>query len=160
MSVRSICRHLPVLALTLLCAAPALAQGGPYRFYPLTPCRLVDTRSTEAPSLTGPAANTRTFQVRGKCGVPTEAKAAALNVTAFNPSRNGHLRAWPSGTTMPNTSILNYQTATVIANGAIVPLSTNAQDLAIFAYLGPSPTASDKVDVIIDVTGYFAPATP
>jgi hypothetical protein len=160
MPVRFICRHLPVVALTLMSVAPVLAQGGPYRFYPLTPCRLVDTRAAEGPVLEGPASNTRTFQVRGKCGVPTEAKAAALNVTAFNPTRNGHLRAWPSGTAMPNTSILNYQTATVIANGAIVPLSTDTQDLAIFAFLGASPTAADEVHVIIDVTGYFAPVAP
>jgi hypothetical protein len=144
-------RQLLLVALLLLVAMPALADG-PYRFYPITPCRLVDTRAAEGPALA--ASSTRDFQVQGKCGVPVGAKAAALNATVFNPGSNGHLRLFPSGTTLPTISTINFQTGVVIANGAVVSLSSNANDLSVFTFLGSGGTTH----FILDVTGYFAPA--
>ncbi len=156
MSERFVRRSLPILALLVLSAVPALAQNGPYRFYPLTPCRLVDTRQPAyAPALA--ANSTRSFQVRGVCGVPTDARAAALNITAFTPTHSGHLRVFPSDIALPNASTLNFQASSVIANGAIVPLGTATNDLSVFAFLS-SPGGSTHA--IIDVTGYFAPVTP
>jgi hypothetical protein len=145
-------RQLLLVALLVLSAMPALADG-PFRFYPITPCRLVDTRSTEAPALA--ALSTRTFQVQGKCGVPVGAKAAALNATVFTPSHNGHLRLFPSGSALPNISTINFQAGIVIANGAVVSLSTSAQDLAVYTYLANN---AGTTHFILDVTGYFAPA--
>jgi hypothetical protein len=145
-------RQLLLVALLVLTAMPALADG-PFRFYPLTPCRLVDTRTVaDAPALA--ASSTRDFQVQGKCGVPVGAKAAALNATVFTPTSNGHLRLFPSGTTLPNISTINFQTGIVIANGAVVSLSSNASDLSVFTFLGTGGTTH----FILDVTGYFAPA--
>jgi hypothetical protein len=37
-------RQLLLVALLMLVAMPALADG-PFRFYPIVPCRLVDTRT-------------------------------------------------------------------------------------------------------------------
>jgi hypothetical protein len=148
-------RQLLLVALLLLSAMPALADG-PFRFYPVTPCRLVDTRSTEAPALQSSVTHpTRTFQVQGKCGVPVGAKAAALNATVFQPSALGHLRLFPSGGAVPNISTINFQASIVIANGAVVSLSTNAQDLEVYTFLA-DPNGS--TNFILDVTGYFAPA--
>lgn len=144
-------RQLLLVALLVLSAMPAFADG-PFRFYPITPCRLVDTRSTEAPALT--ALTTRTFQVQGKCGVPVGAKAAALNATVFQPAFNGHLRLFPSGATLPTISTINFQSGIVIANGAVVSLSTNTEDLAVYTYL----TNPGTTHFILDITGYFAPA--
>jgi hypothetical protein len=144
-------RQLLVVALLVLSAMPALADG-PFRFYPITPCRLVDTRGAEGPALA--AGSTRDFQVQGKCGVPVGAKAAALNVTVFVPSSNGHLRVFPSGSALPNISTINFQSGIVIANGAVVSLSTNANDLSVFTFLG----TGGSTHFILDVTGYFAPA--
>lgn len=156
MSERFVRRSLPVLALIFLSAAPALAQNGPYRFSALTPCRLIDTRQpANAPAIA--AGSTRTFTVQGACGVPAGAKAAALNITAFNPTHSGHLRVFPSDIALPNASTLNFQASTVIANGAIVPLATATPDLSIFAFLS---NAGGSTHVIVDVTGYFAPVTP
>ncbi|MES1242752.1 MAG: hypothetical protein ABUT39_14140 [Acidobacteriota bacterium] len=146
-------RQLLLVALLLLTAMPALADG-PFRFYPITPCRLVDTRSTEAPALA--AGSTRDFQVQGKCGVPVGAKAAALNATVFVPSSNGHLRLFPSGSPLPNISTINFQSGIVIANGAVVSLSANANDLSVYTFLG----TGGSTHFILDVTGYFAPAAP
>ena len=121
-----------------------------YSYYALTPCRVVDTRNANGvdggPILT---AGTRSFTVRGVCGVPTTAKAVSLNVAITGASSNGYLTLWPSGQAQPNTATINFTTADqALSNGAIVGLSTNAQDLAVY-------NAASSVHVILDVTGYF-----
>ena len=146
-------RQLLLVALLLLSAMPALADG-PFRFYPITPCRLVDTRSGFGGALVGNT--TRDFQVQGMCGVPVGAKAAALNVTVFTPTQNGHLRVFPSGTALPNISTINFQSGIVLANGAVVSLSSNTNDLSVYTYLANVGGATTHL--ILDVTGYFAPA--
>ncbi|MES1211615.1 MAG: hypothetical protein ABUL63_04710, partial [Acidobacteriota bacterium] len=69
----------------------------------------------------------------------------------------GHLRVFPSGTTLPTISTINYAGGeTALANGAIVPLSTNASDLSVYTFtVTPSTT-----HMILDVTGYFATPAP
>ncbi len=143
------------IALLFLSAMPALADG-PFRFYALTPCRAVDTRQPAyAPALTG--GTTRDFQIQGVCGVPVGAKAVALNVTVITPGAKGHLRVFPSGTTLPTISTINYAGGeTALANGAIVPLSTNVSDLSVYTFtVSPATT-----HLILDVTGYFATPAP
>jgi hypothetical protein len=156
MSHRSIRRsYLFAVVMLLVSAASALADG-PYRFYALTPCRAVDTRSGFGGVLA--ANSTRDFQIQGVCGVPIGAKAVALNVTAVSPGAKGHLRLFPSGTPLPTISTISFQGGeTALANGAIVPLSTNANDLSVFTFL-TSGTATTHV--VLDVTGYFAPPAP
>lgn len=151
MSTRILTR-LFVMAVLVLAAAPAMAAG-PFRFYPLTPCRLVDTRSTNPPvqsSLT-----TRSFKIRGTCGLPTDATAAALNVTAFAPSIKGHIRVFPSDVALPNTSTLNFAGGeNAVANGAIVPMpadTASTTDLSVYLY----QIAAGTSHIIVDVTGYF-----
>ncbi len=141
----------------LVVATSAAHAGGPYDYYPVTPCRVVDTRNATGtdggPQLT--AGQTRNFAIRGNCGVPSTAAAVALNVTAVSPvftSGNGWLALWPSGQSLPTVSTINFTTADgALANGAIVPLSTNADDLSVI--LGAA--TGSTVQVVLDVTGYF-----
>jgi len=133
---------------TLSIAQSAHAQ---YSFFALNPCRVVDTRNPNGvnggPALTG--GQTRSFSIRGNCGVPTSAKAVSLNVTITGATSDGWLTLWPSGQTQPNTSTINFSVSdSALANGAIVGLSTNTQDLSVFGV-----ASSDHV--ILDVTGYF-----
>ena len=121
-----------------------------YSYYPLNPCRVVDTRNANSVN-GGPILSNgqRNFTVRGVCGVPTTAKAVTLNVAITGATSSGYLTLWPSGQPQPNTATINFTTAdTALSNGAIVGLSTNAQDLAVY-------NAAASVHVIIDVTGYF-----
>jgi hypothetical protein len=150
--------HFFALALLFLCAIPALADG-PFRFYALTPCRAVDTRTGFGGALTNTGSGSpRDFTIQGICGVPAGAKAVALNVTVVTPGSKGHLRLFPSGTATPNISTINFAGGeTALANGAIVPLSATTPDLSIYTFL-VSGTATTHV--ILDVTGYFAPPTP
>jgi len=68
-------------------------------FYPITPCRLADTRGAAgtfgAPSLAGSAP--RTFPVSGNCGIPATAQSYAFNMTVVPGGPLGFLSAWPAG---------------------------------------------------------------
>jgi uncharacterized repeat protein (TIGR01451 family) len=120
-------------------------------FYPVTPCRLVDTRGATAPlggpSLVGNAA--RSFPIlSSSCNVPSTAKAYSLNYTSVPKGNLGFLTTWPTGQTQPVVSTLNAPTGAVTANAAIVPTGTNG-DISVFA--------SNDSDLVIDIDGYFAP---
>jgi hypothetical protein len=128
--------------------------SGTYQFYPLTPCRLVDTRGTDG-QLGGPrlAAQTpRSFLVLQSSCIPAglNPKAYSLNFTVIpNPSRQplGYLSVWPTGESQPVVSTLNNPTATIVANAAIVPAGTGGA-IDVYAY--------DTTDLLIDIDGYFA----
>ena len=138
--------------------AQAAAQG-PYSFFPLTPCRVVDTRNANGPS-GGPvlAANTaRSFPIINvnSCGVPTTAKAAVVNVTAVAPGDNGNFIIYPAGSPRPNTSVVNWSVADfATGNGAFLPLA-NQGGVDVTVYPNMSPNSSGTVHLVIDVTGYF-----
>ena len=73
-------------------------------FYPVTPCRVADTRLATGtfggPALAGTVA--RDFPVQsGPCGIPATAQAYALNMTVVPPSGVGFLTAWPAGLPQP-----------------------------------------------------------
>jgi hypothetical protein len=139
-------------------SAPALADG-PFQFFPVSPCRVVDTRNPSGVNA-GPAltANlTRKFRMQGNCGVPVGAKAVTLNVTVVTPGSAGWLGVYPA-TGFSGTSTINFNTGEfAIANGAIVPVSPVSvaadMDLSVFwsNYSGSAP----QTHVLLDVTGYF-----
>jgi len=138
------------IALSLLATA-ASAQTGPYQFYAINPCRVVDTRNPNSTNGGPPLGSgaPRNFAIKGNCGVPTTAKAVSINVTITNPSAVSWLTLWPSGTSQPVVSTINFtQNDGALANGAIVGLSAAAADLSVSNAVG-------TVNVIIDVTGYF-----
>jgi len=140
---------------TILVVLP-VGQGLPQaqQFYPLTPCRVADTRvgagfagAQGPPYLSG--GTSRNFAVAGNCGVPANATAYSLNVTVVpRTGELGFLTTWPAGQTMPLASTLNAPVGQVVANAALVPAGTNG-DIGIYA--------SDDTDVLFDIDGYFAP---
>jgi hypothetical protein len=130
---------------------PAGTTSG-LQFYPVTPCRVADTRNADAPlggpSLTGETS--RAFPILSSaCGIPSTAEAYSLNVTTVPHSSLDFLTAWPAGESQPLVSTLNAPTGAITANAAIVPAGTGG-DISIYV--------SDPADVILDVNGYFAPA--
>jgi hypothetical protein len=120
-------------------------------FYPITPCRIADSRNATAP-LGGPSlagGSGRTFPILSStCGLPATAQAYSLNFAAVPPGPLGYLTAWPTGQTMPLAASLNAITGTVTANAAIVPAGTGGS-IDVFA--------SNPTNLVIDVNGYFAP---
>jgi len=141
------------LALLLLAAGPALAQGGS-SFFTVSPCRVVDTRNAVNP-YGGPAlaaGSIRVFNLAGRCGISTAATAVSANVTIVAPGAPGFLSFYPAGGSRPVVSTLNYSPGQVRSNNAVLPLGTDG-GITCIAGLG-----AGAVDVILDVNGYFADA--
>ena len=124
----------------------------PLQFVPLTPCRLVDTRSAPGP-FGGPAiagGTSRSFALpQGGCDVPATAAAYSLNVTVIPDAPLGYLTIWPTGTSQPVVSTLNSPDRRVKANAAIIPAGAEG---AVSLY------ASDTTDLVLDIDGYFLAA--
>jgi len=120
-------------------------------FYPVTPCRIADTRQAAGP-LGGPAlgaGSSRAFPILSSaCNLPSTAQAYSLNVTALPQDTLGYLTSWPTGENQPFVSTLNSSTGAVAANAAIVPAGSSGE-ISIFV--------TDPANVLIDVNGYFAP---
>jgi hypothetical protein len=137
---------------SLVLTAIAPSARAQYSFFALNPCRVVDTRNANSVNggpIVGAGAQ-RSFAIRGSCGVPTTAKAVSLNLAVTGMTAGGFVTLWPSGQTRPVVSSINFSgTEPALANGAIVGLSTNAQDLSVY------DGSNSAVHLIIDVTGYF-----
>ena len=129
--------------------APAFADN--MAFYPVTPCRIADTRLSAGP-FGGPsmaAAQTRSFVIASAaCGIPSGAQAYSFNMTVVPSGPLAFLTAWPTGQPQPGVSTLNAFTGTVTANAAIVPAGAGG---AISVYV------TNPTDLVIDINGYFAP---
>jgi hypothetical protein len=132
---------------------PAGSNASALAFYPLTPCRIADTRYSSYGSLGPPslsAGQSRSFAVLSSvCNVPSTAQAYSLNFTVVPPGTSpvNYITTYPSGATMPLASALNDMTGTVTANAAIVPAGTGGA-VSVYSY--------SKTDLLIDINGYFA----
>jgi hypothetical protein len=126
------------------------ASAATLAFFPLTPCRVADTRWTNGP-LGGPyltGATERAFPVLSSaCNIPDTAQAYSLNFAAIPHGPLGYMTVWPTGQSKPLVSTLNALTGTITANAALVPSGTQG---AISVY------PSSATDLVIDVDGYFA----
>ena len=118
------------------------------QFVPVTPCRVIDTRSnaTGGPFVAGQTI--RSFVIPGvTCNIPTTALTYSLNIAVVPHGVFAYLTAWPTGQTQPETSTLNSD-GRVKSSGAIVPAGAGGA-ISVFV--------SQDTDVVIDINGYFAP---
>jgi len=148
--MKTIIRTTTMVVAIALASSELVAQSGPYQYFTLTPCRVVDTRNAVSTN-GGPVLGTtpRSFQMRGICGIPLTAKAISANVTVVYPTAWSWLTIWPSGQAMPNVASINFdQNSTAIGNGALLGLSANTLDLTV-------ANANGTCHVVIDVTGYY-----
>ncbi|MBL8173313.1 MAG: PPC domain-containing protein [Bryobacterales bacterium] len=127
------------------------APLGPYRFVPVTPCRVMDTRAEGGMSgLFGPpflARNTtRVIPLTGKCDIPADATGYSLNITAVPRGPLGFLTAFPAGLRQPPVSTLNSMDGRIAANAALIPAGENGA-ISLFV--------SNDTDVVLDVNGFF-----
>ncbi|WP_087508090.1 SpoIID/LytB domain-containing protein [Cellulomonas iranensis] len=123
-------------------AVPLVGDGG---YVPLTPARLVDTRTTFQALGSGARAE---VPVLGRGGVPTSGvTAVVLNVTAVGTSVAGHLRVWPAGSAMPNASVLNTSPGRTQASQVTVGVG-GAGAVSVFNAIGTT-------HYLVDVLGYY-----
>ncbi|HEX6476966.1 MAG TPA: hypothetical protein VF005_06800, partial [Acidimicrobiales bacterium] len=146
-------------------SSPSDTSGG---FNPLSPARLADTRAgsgePDAGQTLGPG-QSLTVQVAGVGGVPGPvtvvenghtfqealAEAAVLNVTAVDPTQPGFLTVYPTGSSQPLASNVNFVSGQVVPNRVEVPLSNPSGQVSIY-------NSSGHTDVVVDVSGWYASA--
>jgi len=130
-------------------------SGSTLAFYPLTPCRVLDTRKSNG-DLGGPylqGQQERDFPVLESPCIPANANAVAYSmnftVVPYNGQSLGYLTVWPTGESQPLVSTLNNPTGTDVANAAIVPAGTGGK-IAVYP--------SNNTNLVVDIDGYFAAA--
>lgn len=121
-------------------------------FYPLPPCRLLDTRGPAGPwgKPRLQAGETRVFELGGRCGIPPDAIALSLNVTVVSPDASGFVTLFETGAPRPNAFAAVFAAGQTRGNNAIARLTGFPPSLAV--YCG---AATGGLDLILDVTGYF-----
>jgi hypothetical protein len=89
---------------------------------------------------------TREIVVAGVNGVPVDAKAVMLNVTAVDSATAGFATVYPCGEALPTASNLNMGASQTVPNAVVVRVGTGGKICV---------SASSTVDAIVDVSGYF-----
>ena len=121
-------------------------------FSPMTPTRLLDTRSGQPacfmPGSPIPATTDTPQAASGQCTIPATAKALVGNATTVSPAAQGFLTFWPSDSTRPNAATSNYAAGVNFNRHYTVGLGT---DGAFKIY------ALTSTHLVVDVSGSFAP---
>ncbi|MGE3449763.1 MAG: CAP domain-containing protein [Microbacteriaceae bacterium] len=131
-------------------SASASTSALPSRYVAVGPSRLADTRGAGAFGFKRLDASTVRVQVAGVGGVPADASAAALTVTATDALAAGFVTVYPTGSARELTSNVNFNgPGEIVANGAIVALGTGGS-VDIFVAGGAG--------IVVDVSGAFTPA--
>ena len=130
-----------------------------------TPVRICDTRADNPSGLTGAeaqcngtddageplgAGHTLTINVAGIAGVPSDATAVVLNITAVGATQQTHLTVYPSGTP-PIISDLNPNASGVETNLVVARVSDTGT-VDIYNYTG-------SVNVVVDSEGWYSVPT-
>jgi hypothetical protein len=127
----------------------ASVVGSTGAYTPLTPARILDTRDGTG-GVTGPVggATTADVQITGRGGVPTAGvSAVVVNVTVTQPAAAGFLTVFPTGTTRPVISDLNYAGGETRPNLVVVKLGAGGR-VTIYPQVG--------THVVFDVAGWFS----
>jgi hypothetical protein len=122
-----------------------------------TPARVHDSRAAGA-TVDGvekgggrvAAGSVTTVRVAGRAGVPTDARAAIVNVTADATDAAGFVTVFPCGTPKPDASNLNYPNGGTVAGLSVAKLGA-AGTVCVFT--------SAAMELIVDVTGYVPSVT-
>jgi len=127
-------------------------DGSGADYVPLTPGRLLDTRSGNGLGGLFTSGGPRTFQVSGRGGVPASAVAITGNLTVTQQSAPGYVYLGPDQTASPTSSTLNFPLWDNRANGVTVALGAGGSLSATYI----SGTGG-YTHLVFDVTGYFMP---
>jgi hypothetical protein len=124
-------------------------------FGSLSPARLLESRSgagmvtVDGQQLgigVRPAGSVTEVQVAGRGGVPADASAVVLNVTATQAQGPGFFTVFPCGTDRPTASNVNYVVGDTVPNAVVAKVGAGGK-VCVFSYAA--------TDMIVDVNGYF-----
>jgi hypothetical protein len=165
------------LSVVLLASVASLghAQTDPpaLGYFPITPCRLVDTRLIGDPPGTRLEPDVaRDFRAKATdlsdqggsvtgCGVPGTATAVMVNLVAVNPVKQGVLKTWAHPNPEPPdiSAVMTYGPVTglkAISNGITIPICDAHSATCFFDFTLKAETGATHASV--DVVGYFGPA--
>jgi hypothetical protein len=114
------------------------------RYHPVVPSRILDTRMSSPIG----AAATLDVPVVNRAGVPASGvRAVVVNLTVTTPSAAGFLTVFPTGTTRPPTSSLNFAAGATVPNLVVAGVGAGGS-VSIFNHAGVS-------HVIADLAGWF-----
>jgi len=127
-------------------------------YTPLVPGRLLDSRTPASPTVDGTfqgigirgAGTTTELQITSRHGVPVDAAAVVLNITATGALSGGFITVYPCGATQPNASNLNFSAGDTIPNLVITQVGAGGK-VCLF-------TSADT-HLITDLAGYYPAAT-
>jgi len=147
--VGEVCVYLSVAMHVVLDFSGWYGAAATTQFYALTPFRAVDTRDGTGLSGKFTANVNRAFVLAGTQSLPVAAtlRAVVAEVTAVSPTTMGYLTVHPCQSPVPNLSMVRY------ANSANAATTVIGPDDAAGRWC---ITASSTVDVLVDVSGYFA----
>ena len=126
------------------------ADASGAKYVPLSPRRILDTRSGTGLSGGFGSHAARTF---GVGGVAANTAAVTGNLTVTSQTSIGYLYIGPGATDNPTSSTLNFPRADDRANGVTVAIGTGLTLSVTFV----APSSGPTTQVIFDLTGYFAP---
>ncbi len=112
-------------------------------YYSIPAVRVLDTRDPAIPAVG--AKGTLDFTIPG---LPDDVKAVDINITVTNGTAGSFLVVYPVAESFPATSNINWIAKATVANKANVNIGADHK-LRLYNEAG-------TVDVIIDVTGYYA----
>ena len=132
---------------------------------PLTPARILDTRRPNGETVdeisqrtgTARAGSSTVLQVTDRAGVPPDAKAVVLNVTAVRPTSKGFLTVYPCGTSVPDSSNLNYEPGANVPNSVFARVGTNGR---VCIYTSADTEILADVNGYVPASGLIAPLVP
>jgi hypothetical protein len=119
-------------------------------FGPLAPSRILDTRAGTGgySHQVGPGQSI-SVQATGVGGVPaTGVSAVVLNVTVVSPNTGSYLTVYPSGSSVPTASNLNFSPGETVPNLVVVRVGSGGM---VNVY-----NAAGSTDVIFDVAGWYS----
>lgn len=125
-------------------------------FYPVTPCRLFDTRRSEPdPDAASPSlapGQTRILSIGTRCGLSVATvRSLSVNVTVAGQTADGELAMYRGDLAdEPVTSVISFKSEQTRANNGFLELSWDADGTFKVRNRSASP-----VDFILDVNGVF-----
>jgi Protein of unknown function (DUF1566) len=135
-------------------------------YTPVTPCRIIDTRSATAGMMTAGTARgfsgwNGNYTAQGgsasNCGLPFSYNNAALvvNFTVVSPTTAGYITAYPGdAATVPLAATLNFNAGDVKGNNAVLKLNQTGTGADFGIY------TTSATHIVADVVGYFAKVKP
>jgi hypothetical protein len=125
-------------------------SGDPFTALPAQP--LYDTLDgTGAQGHVAPLGpnQTATVPLDAILGLPDEVSAVVVHLAVTNATATSFLTAFSAGTDRPNASNIDFTAGQLVSNTMVVPVVNNSIDLW---------NQNGNVDVVVSVTGYYAPS--